>query len=59
MMHRSTQQATRDMDIEVDTEAARLIREQGLPEWEALILARETVRDRRVNGRAPETRAGH
>ena len=42
-----SQQASRSLEREIDAEAAKLIREQGIPLYDALDLAQKIVRRKR------------
>ncbi len=49
MIFSSAYRASRELDTEIDSEAARLIRERGLPLWTAMLEAQRIVRERRGN----------
>jgi hypothetical protein len=53
---KSLRDYARELKAEVEEEAARLVKEKGIPEWDALIIAGDTIRARR--NERPCERAG-
>jgi hypothetical protein len=47
---RHTREAQRELDIETDLLAARLIRERGMGQWEAVREAQRRIQERRRYG---------
>ena len=44
---KSLRDYARELKAEIEEEAARLVREKAIPEWDALVIAGDTVRARR------------
>lgn len=44
---KSLRDYARELKAEIEEEAARLVRERGIPEWDALVMAGDEVRARR------------
>jgi hypothetical protein len=49
----SLRDAARELKADIEEVAERLMREKGIPEWDALIMAGDEVRARR-NNRSPD-----
>ena len=44
---KSLRDYARELKVEIEDEAARLVREKAIPEWDALVMAGDEVRARR------------
>ena len=50
---KSLRDYARELKAEIEEEAARLVKEKAIPEWDALVIAGDIVRERRNARGAP------